>query len=62
MSQKICQHFAQVPQYKVLIMDISAPNYTQNFYFLRGAFPYGLPIVFSESIWNIPTFEVPVVN
>ena len=51
--------FAGIPSHKVLVIDCSSKNFAQHFYFLRSAFPYGLPILFCESIWNIPRFEQP---
>ena len=56
---KICMQFAQIPSQRVLVVDTSSANFTQNFYFLRSAFPYGLPILFCESLWNLPSFEEP---
>lgn len=59
MSHKICQQFAGVPSYKVLLIDSSSINFTQHFYFLKGSFPFGVPILFCESTWNVPKFEEP---
>ena len=59
MSHKICMQFAGVPSYRVLIIDSSSRNFCQHFYYLKSSFPFGVPILFCESNWNVPRFEEP---